>query len=201
MPSDEEEIHIPKRFKTKLKKKLTWRNVSFTVGEDAHILSHCWGEVPVNEVCAIMGPSGSGKSSLLNVLAGRCSSAGKSSIEGEVYVGSRQVDPVANRKNIAYVMQDDSLMATATPREALRFSATLRLSSQFSPEDIEELVTMVLEELGITHCADTMIGGPLLKGISGGERKRTSVGVEIITDPVVSSLICFIPLVGLTCYE
>ena len=183
---EESEIHVPKRFKTKMKKKLSWRDLSFTVGDKTKILSNCWGEVPVNEVCAIMGPSGAGKSSLLNVLAGRCSSSGKTHIEGEVYVGSRQIDPVTNRKNIAYVMQDDSLMATATPREALRFSATLRLSSKFSKEDIEELVTMILEELGITHCADTMIGGPLLKGISGGERKRTSVGVEIITDPVVS---------------
>ena len=86
-------------------------------------------------------------------------------------------------------MQDDSLMPTATPREALRFSANLRLPSSTTTEEIEERVTKLLAYLGLTDCADVIIGGALIKGISGGQRKRTSVGVEIITDPTVSSLV------------
>lgn len=130
-----------------------------------------------------MGPSGAGKSSLLNVLAGRSSPGSGISIEGKVTVGGKVINPVAFRKNIAYVMQDDALLATATPREALRFSANMRLPSSTSTETIEELVNKTLADLGLTVCADVMIGGALIKGISGGQRKRTSVGVELITKP------------------
>ena len=101
-------------------------------------------------------------------------------------VADKFVNPVAFKQNIAYVMQDDALMATATPREALTFSASLRLPPTTTKADILELVEAMLEELGLENCADTMIGGALIKGISGGQKKRTSVGVEIITNPSVS---------------
>jgi ABC-type multidrug transport system ATPase subunit len=83
-------------------------------------------------------------------------------------------------------MQDDALMATATPREALEFSAKLRLPPDTTAEQIALLVDAMLEELGLEGCADVMIGGALIKGISGGQKKRTSVGIEIITNPAVS---------------
>lgn len=130
-----------------------------------------------------MGPSGAGKSSLLNVLAGRSSSAPGISITGKVKVGQTLINPVDFRQNIAYVMQDDALMGTATPREALRFSAALRLDDSYSAEAIELSVNETLAGLGITDCADVLIGNAMIKGISGGQRKRTSVGCEIITNP------------------
>jgi ABC-type multidrug transport system ATPase subunit len=73
-------------------------------------------------------------------------------------------------------------MATTTPREALRFSANLRLTG-VSAEEIEEAVEHTLQALDIVECADTFIGSALIKGISGGQRKRTSVGIELITQP------------------
>jgi len=82
-------------------------------------------------------------------------------------------------------MQDDSLMATATPREAITFSAKMRLPSTTTKNEIDTLVDTVLIDLGIDVCADVMIGGALIKGISGGQRKRTSVGLEIVTNPLV----------------
>ncbi len=89
-------------------------------------------------------------------------------------------------------MQDDTLMATATPREALEFSAKLRLPSGTTDEYVTELVDAMLEELGLESCADVMIGGALIKGLSGGQKKRTSVGVEIITNPSVSDDCLFV---------
>jgi ABC-type multidrug transport system ATPase subunit len=83
-------------------------------------------------------------------------------------------------------MQDDALMATATPREALMFSANMRLPPTTDKKTLESLVDKLLDDLGLTECADVLIGGALIKGISGGQRKRTSVGVEVITDPAVS---------------
>ena len=96
-----------------------------------------------------------------------------------------KVDPthIQVRKQIAFVAQDDSLTFTASPREAIRFSAKLRLPRITTDEEIDELVDKMLKELGLKDCAETMIGGDLIKGISGGERKRTSVGVELVTKP------------------
>ena len=96
-----------------------------------------------------------------------------------------KVDPtnIEVRKQVAFVAQDDSLSFTATPREAIRFSAKLRLPRITTDEEIEDLTKKMLTELGLNSCADTMIGGELIKGISGGEKKRSSVGVELVTKP------------------
>ncbi len=111
--------------------------------------------------------------------------------------------PTKYRKNIAYVMQDDALMATATPREALMFSANMRLPPDTPKEKLTALVDKLLVDLGIDVCADVIIGGALIKGISGGQRKRTSVGVEVITDPSVSGHynmhLCFATLLSNHC--
>lgn len=161
---------------------MTWDKLNFTVKDELKVLDNVSGCVESGSVCAIMGPSGSGKSSLLNVLAGRSASGGDVKVQGTVRVGGDVVDPVEYRTKIAYVMQDDALMATTTPREALRFSAALRMTG-VSAEEMEEAVTSMLNALGIQDCADTFIGNELIKGISGGQRKRTSVGIELITQP------------------
>lgn len=92
-----------------------------------------------------------------------------------------KVDPsnIAVRKQIAFVTQDDSLQSTSTPKEAISFSAKLRLPKITSDDEIKDLTDKMILELGLKDCADTMIGGELVKGISGGERKRTSIGVEL----------------------
>ena len=115
-------------------------------------------------------------------MAGRSASAPGIDVDGIIKVDGVEIDPVVYRRNIAYVMQDDALMATTTPREALRFSAALR-RDDVTINEINELVNATLNALGIEECADTWIGNALIKGISGGQRKRTSVGVELITNP------------------
>ena len=93
-------------------------------------MDNVWGEVPEKQTTAIMGPSGAGKTSLLNILAGRAKSRGKVTISSDVRLNNYVVDPtnINVRKNIAFVAQDDSLQVTATPRESIYFSAKLRLS-------------------------------------------------------------------------
>ncbi|KAL7477754.1 hypothetical protein ACHAW6_003548 [Cyclotella cf. meneghiniana] len=168
---------------------LIWRGVNMTLtnrrGEEKKLLHDVWGEVPPGEITAIMGPSGAGKSSLLNILSGRSRSTSSLSIESEIRMNEFKVDPtdIEVRKQIAFVAQDDSLSFTATPREAIRFSAKLRLPRITTDDEIDDLADKMLAELGLSACADTMIGGALIKGISGGERKRTSVGVELVTKP------------------
>lgn len=129
-----------------------------------------------------MGASGAGKTSLLNILAGRARTRGRIKIEADVRLENYIVDPtnINVRKSIAFVAQDDSLQATATPREAIRFSAKLRLPRSTTDSQLDLLTNRMIKELGLMSCADTIVGGPLIKGISGGERKRASVGVELV---------------------
>jgi ABC-type multidrug transport system ATPase subunit len=124
---------------------------------------------------------------LLNILAGRASSRGRLTIKADLRLNNYSVDTtnIQVRKQIAFVAQDDSLQVTATPREAIRFSAKLRLSRETSEDALDALTQRMITELGLTSCADTIVGGALIKGISGGERKRTSVGVELVVKPAL----------------
>ena len=133
----------------------------------------------------MMGLSAAGKTSLLNVLSGRSQSSNKLTIESDIRMNNYQVDPtnIEVRKQIAFVTQDDALASTSTPREALLFSAKLRLPRITTDDEIKDLTEKMIVELGLEECADTMIGGDLVKGVSGGERKRTSIGVELVTKP------------------
>lgn len=81
----------------------------------------------------------------------------------------------------AYVQQDDILFQTMTVRECLEFAAKLKLPG--SDDEKMARVEQIINELKLVKCQNTKIGGPLVKGVSGGERKRTSIGVELITDP------------------
>lgn len=147
------------------------------------ILKDVSGAAKAGHLTCILGPSGSGKTTLLNVLAGRQSGGRKYKIQitGQVWAQGQRVDPRAVRSRIAYVMQKDEMFATATPREALKFSASLRLSGP--REDRHELVNELLASLGLSRCADTLIGNAVINGLSGGQRKRTAIGVELITRP------------------
>lgn len=132
---------------------------------------------------AILGPSGSGKTTLLNFLSGRLVS-NNLTIEGGYELNGKaisSVEPYANQ--IAYIMQDDIIMETMTPRESFMFSANMRL--RMSEGERKRRVDALIDQLGLMDCCDTKIGNNLKKGISGGERKRTSIGIELITDPSV----------------
>ena len=127
--------------------------------ESKSILSDVWGEVPAKQTTAIMGPSGSGKTSLLNVLSGKVRSNNKLLVEGDIRLNNITVDPtsIQVRKKIAFVAQDDSLQATSTPREAIKFSAKLRLPRSTTDEELNILTDRILSSLGLSECADTYI--------------------------------------------
>uniref|UniRef100_A0A7S3CL40 ABC transporter domain-containing protein n=1 Tax=Strombidium rassoulzadegani TaxID=1082188 RepID=A0A7S3CL40_9SPIT len=133
---------------------------------------------------AIMGPSGSGKTSLLNVLAGRLKLSKGSSFTGQINVNGRRCKSEDFGKFGAFVQQDDILIPTMTPRECFKFALKIsNASNSLSVYEIEVRVKRMISRLRLEGCADTKIGGGLVKGISGGERKRTSIGYELITNP------------------
>ncbi|XP_062989272.1 broad substrate specificity ATP-binding cassette transporter ABCG2-like isoform X2 [Elgaria multicarinata webbii] len=130
---------------------------------------------------AILGPTGSGKSSLLDVLAARKDPAG---LSGRVLIDGVPQPP--NFKCISgYVVQDDVVMGTMTVRENLLFSAALRLPGSISFQEKEERVVQIIDELGLNKVADAKVGTELIRGVSGGERKRTNIAMELITEPPV----------------
>lgn len=167
--------------------KLKWDNLDFRV-KQKRILTDCNGSAKTGDLYAVMGPSGAGKSTLLNALAGRIKNSGKAQLNGAITVNGVDVEKTNFHENLAYVMQEDALTATATPREALHFSALLRLPASVNEEEREQRVNDLIISLGLSKCADTRIGNVLIKGISGGEKKRTAIGVELITHPDVMFL-------------
>ncbi|XP_071808121.1 broad substrate specificity ATP-binding cassette transporter ABCG2-like isoform X2 [Asterias amurensis] len=130
---------------------------------------------------AILGPTGSGKTSLLDVLAARKDPHG---LSGTVLIDG-QAQPENFKLVSGYVVQDDVVMGTLTVRENLEFSANLRLDKTVTKEERKIRVQDVINELGLNLCADTKVGTEFIRGVSGGERKRTNVGMELITKPSV----------------
>ncbi|ELU16058.1 hypothetical protein CAPTEDRAFT_155979 [Capitella teleta] len=128
---------------------------------------------------AIMGPTGSGKSSLLDVLAGRKNPVG---LSGTVLVDGKQ-QPKNFKCMSGYVVQDDVVMGTLTIRENFMFSANLRLPASVSQEEKAKVVQNAIYELGLTHAADSKVGTEFIRGVSGGERKRCNIGMELIISP------------------
>ncbi|XP_015244997.1 PREDICTED: ATP-binding cassette sub-family G member 2-like [Cyprinodon variegatus] len=150
------------------------------IGPEKHILKDVSGIMRPG-MNAIMGATGSGKTSLLDVIAGRKDPAGLR--QGTVQVNGKTVTSEL-RLSSAYVVQDDILMGTLTVRENLLFSANLRLNRKhYSSADKQKLVNSIIQDLGLVDCADTKIGTEFLRGVSGGERKRCSIGMELVTSP------------------
>ena len=107
-----------------------------------------------------MGPSGAGKSSLLNILAGRVATPGKMKVSCPMTCNGESIDAVQFRSRVAYVMQEDALFATQTVREALSFSAALRLDNTCPAHERGVKVEELLAALKLENCADTKIGEP-----------------------------------------
>eukprot|EP01026_Neomeris_dumetosa_P054850 TRINITY_DN494_c0_g1_i3.p1 TRINITY_DN494_c0_g1~~TRINITY_DN494_c0_g1_i3.p1 ORF type:complete len:686 (-),score=55.92 TRINITY_DN494_c0_g1_i3:520-2577(-) len=140
------------------------------------------GEVHPGEILALMGPSGSGKTSLISVLGGRAPEIVQ--YDGQIMFNGTHLSKNVKR-NLGFVLQDDLLFPTLSVLETLTFAAYLRLPQDMSIEDKNSRVVDVIVALGLEQCKDTLIGGPFRRGVSGGERKRVSVGHELITNPSV----------------
>ena len=134
----------------------------------------------------IMGPSGSGKTSLLNAMALRLrnSLGTKYRPSGRLTFNGAVPSDTVIRSVCSYVCQDDdALLPSLTVRETLQFAAGLRLPSFMSKEEKHRRAEDVLMKMGLKDCADNLVGNDLVKGISGGEKRRVSIAVQVLTDP------------------
>lgn len=143
------------------------------------ILDDVSASMPAGTLTAIIGGSGSGKTSLLNQMSGRLQGKRLATSGKTLFNGSTDASHVRR----AYVIQQDILLPTLTVRETLTYAAQLRLPSTVSKTERIQLVEEVILELGLKEAADTRIGNHAHKGCSGGEKRRTSIGVQLLSNP------------------
>ncbi|CAO2183132.1 unnamed protein product [Urochloa humidicola] len=148
--------------------------------KDVDLLHEITGYAPKGCVTAVMGPSGAGKSTFLDALAGRIAS-----LDGRVALDGVEMSPSLIKRSSAYVMQDDRLFPMLTVYETLLFAADFRLGSSVSAADKRLRVNNLIEQLGLTSSRNTYIGDEGTRGVSGGERRRVSIGVDIIHGPAL----------------
>lgn len=164
-------------YKIKLEEKGMCCGVTLRTKEKT-ILNGVTGMVCPGEILAMLGPSGSGKTTLLTALGGRLARkfSGKITYNGQPFSGSI-------KRRTGFVAQDDVLYPHLTVTETLVFTALLRLPKTLARDEKIQHVERVISELGLTRCKNSMIGGPLFRGISGGEKKRVSIGQEMLINP------------------
>ncbi|KAJ1401253.1 P-loop containing nucleoside triphosphate hydrolase [Sesbania bispinosa] len=143
-----------------------------------HVLKDVNCTAKPRQILAIVGPSGAGKSSLLEILAGKVSPQ-----SGSILVNQEPVDKAQFRKISGYVTQKDTLFPLLTVEETIMFSAKLRLN--LPQQQLCSRVKSLIQELGLSHVARTRVGDERVRGISGGEMRRVSIGVEVVHDPKV----------------
>ena len=133
--------------------------------------------IPAGQLVAIVGPSGAGKTTLLEAVAGLAPA-----ISGSVHFDGVDVyaDLGTFRSVLGYVPQDDIIHTDLPLGRTLRYAARLRLPSSSTEGEIDDAVRSALDAVGLTEHADVRVGS-----LSGGQRKRASIAVELLTDPHV----------------
>ncbi|KAL5344855.1 hypothetical protein ACLOAV_010252 [Pseudogymnoascus australis] len=168
-------------------KNFAWQNITVTVKDHKtkqpkDLLHGVNGIVRAGEICALMGPSGCGKTTLLNVLAHR-DAAARAQVDGSTLVNGVGQSREAFRLMSSYVEQEDALIGSLTVRETLNFAARLSNSSAMSKSGRMDRIDGLLDSFGLRNQQHTLIGTPIRKGISGGQKRRVSVASQLITGP------------------
>ncbi|KAJ3040267.1 hypothetical protein HDV00_011245 [Rhizophlyctis rosea] len=172
---------------------LTWKNLSYTVPSPdtkstKKLLDRITGYAKSGEMLAVMGPSGAGKSTFLDLISGRKTL--KESHDSED--GQLPASLLLNGKSdfdlrliSSYVEQDDALFGSLTVAETLYYSARLSLPPSLSRSDISQRVDRVLTQLGLSQVSTNLIGTPIQRGVSGGQKRRVTIGNALITNPLI----------------
>ena len=182
---------------------LEWQNIGYRVGSKP-LLDRITGSVKPGEVMAIVGASGAGKTTFLDLLARRDK---RGTSTGTVLLNGRHISDSDFKRVVGFVDQEDLLMETLTVYETVLYSALLRLPRDMSLEAKKFRTLETMQELGILGIKDSRIGGSGFtpggskqgRGISGGEKRRVSIACELVTSP--SILFCDEPTSGLDAYN
>ncbi|CCW71248.1 unnamed protein product [Phytomonas sp. Hart1] len=161
---------------------LSWHNLTYRVG-NKQVLDNLTGTALSGRCLAIMGSSGSGKTTFLSAISDRLTSDSDGKLSGSHQLGDIEYEPTF-RKAIGFVPQDEIISSMVTPYDAMWFS--LRTRHGTSCKETHKRVMEMLNTLKLLDAKDTVVGVPGMSTcLSGGERKRCSIGTELICDPKV----------------
>jgi len=157
--------------------------LGLTVGSKA-LLQNVSGAFKYGKLVAVMGPSGCGKSTLLNTLCGKATYGKR---VGRVLFNTKQREITAYRQVIGFVPQDDTVFPQLTVEENLFWSANLRLPVEMStdPARLSAIIEGAIQLLNLDRIQSSVVGDVKRRGISGGQKKRVNIGVELVSDPTV----------------
>ncbi|XP_017414669.2 ABC transporter G family member 24 isoform X2 [Vigna angularis] len=172
---------------------ISFKDLTLTLkAQNKHILRYVTGKIKPGRITAVMGPSGAGKTTFLSALAGKALGC---SVTGSILINGRNESIHSFKKITGFVPQDDIVHGNLTVEENLWFSAQCRLSVDLSKPEKVLVVERVIEFLGLQSVRNSLVGTVEKRGISGGQRKRVNVGLEMVMEP--SLLILDEPTSGL----
>lgn len=172
---------------------VAFKDLTLTLkGKNKHLMRAVTGKIMPGRVTAVMGPSGAGKTTFLSALSGKATGCHMS---GMILINGKNESIYSYKKIIGFVPQDDIVHGNLTVEENLVFSARCRLPSDLPKPDRVLIIERVIESLGLQAIRDSLVGTVEKRGISGGQRKRVNVGLEMVMEP--SLLILDEPTSGL----
>ncbi|KAJ3158449.1 hypothetical protein HDU86_002918 [Geranomyces michiganensis] len=143
------------------------------------VLKDVSGEIVPGRMTAIMGPSGAGKTTFMSVLMGKVART-----TGSLFINGAEDEMRNFQKIIGFVPQDDIMLRELTVRENILHAARVRSPSAWTAKEVEMFVDQILESLSLTHVANTIVGDEFKRGVSGGQRKRVNIGMELASTPL-----------------
>ncbi|KAG7016298.1 putative white-brown complex-like protein 30, partial [Cucurbita argyrosperma subsp. argyrosperma] len=150
--------------------------------KNKHLLRCVTGNIKPGRITAVMGPSGAGKTTFLSALAGKAIGC---KTTGSILINGRNESILSYKRIMGFVPQDDIVHGNLTVEENLWFSANCRLSVELSKADKVLIVERVIEFLGLQTVRNSLVGTVEKRGISGGQRKRVNVGLEMVIEPSI----------------
>ncbi|KAJ3191813.1 hypothetical protein HK101_007396 [Irineochytrium annulatum] len=162
-----------------LRMDFSFEGLGLTLPGGKSILKGVSGRIRSGRMTAIMGPSGAGKTTFMNVLMGKAKRTG-----GELRINGVTAELAAYKRIIGYVPQEDIMHRELTCMENIHYSAKCRLPKDWTAREIEEHANNVVDALNLRKVAHVPIGDELTRGVSGGQRKRVNVGTELASSPL-----------------
>ncbi|CAG8440511.1 6656_t:CDS:10 [Acaulospora morrowiae] len=159
---------------------IEFENLSLVTPMGIEILKGVSGKFLHGRTCAIMGPSGAGKTTFVSLLTGKVKRT-----SGKVKVNGVTESLEKYQKLIGFVPQEDIMLRELTVREILVHSALMRLPSNMERAEKKRKVIEIIKFLGLDHVMDSVIGDEEERGISGGQRKRVNIGMELVAEPSI----------------
>ncbi|XP_071709726.1 putative white-brown complex homolog protein 30 [Rutidosis leptorrhynchoides] len=172
---------------------IAFKELTLTLkGKRKNIMRCVSGKILPGRISAVMGPSGAGKTTFLSALTGKITGC---TMSGDILINGKNESIHSYKKIVGFVPQDDIVHGDLTVEENLRFSARCRLSADLPKAEKVLIVERVIDALGLQGVRDSKVGTVEKRGISGGQRKRVNVGLEMVMEP--SLLILDEPTSGL----